>query len=69
VSSFGSLSQLTNAEPTQIGPVKSAFVQVSETELDWLVGMSYGRFRGLIVAVTPKTRSMKRVVLSATIEN
>jgi hypothetical protein len=25
VSSFGSLSQLTNAEPTQIGPRKSAW--------------------------------------------
>jgi hypothetical protein len=32
----------------RIGTGKSACVQVSKTELDWLVGMSHGRLSGPI---------------------
>ena len=38
----------TNPMGKLIVPEKSAFVQVSRTELDWLVGMSHGRLWGVI---------------------
>jgi hypothetical protein len=37
------------AHRRQISPDKSASVQVSSTELGWLVGMSHRLFRGLIL--------------------
>jgi hypothetical protein len=46
------------AKPHRANLRRKYCVKASRTEFDWLVGMSNLCFRGLIVAVTPKTRSM-----------